>query len=46
MDKESAQCSEIIELTTKALENANLKWLLVTVQQANHKFRVQCMFRR
>jgi hypothetical protein len=46
MDKEGAQCSEIIELTTKALGNATLRWLLVTVQQTNLRFRIQRMFQR
>jgi hypothetical protein len=46
MDKEGAQCSEIIELTTMALGNATLKWLLVTVQQTNLKLRIEQMFQR
>jgi len=44
MDKEGAQCSEIIELTTIALGNATLKWLFVTVQQTNLKLRIERMF--
>jgi hypothetical protein len=46
MDKEDAECSDIIELTMKALEKDTLKWLLVTVQQTNIKLRIQQMFQR
>jgi hypothetical protein len=46
MDKDSADCSDIIESTTKALEKDTLKWLLVTVQQTNLRIRIQHMFQR
>jgi hypothetical protein len=46
MDKEGAECSEIIELTTNALEKDALKWLFVTVQQSNLRFRIWQMFQR
>jgi len=45
MDKEDAQCSEIIELTTKALNNDTLKWLLATVQEINLRFRIEQMLK-
>jgi hypothetical protein len=45
MDKGDAECSEIIELTTRALNNDTLKWLLATVQEVNLKFRVEQMLR-
>jgi len=46
MDREDAQCSEIIELTTKALNNDILKWLLATVQEVNLRFRIEQMLEK
>jgi hypothetical protein len=45
MDKEDAQCSEVIELTTKALNNDTLRWLLTTVQEVNLRFRMEEMLK-
>ena len=46
MDKEDAQCTEIIELTMKVLNNDTLKWLLITVQEINLRFRIEQMLKR
>ena len=46
MDKEDAQCAEIIELTTRALNDDTLKWLFVTVQKINLKFKIEHMLKR
>jgi hypothetical protein len=46
MDKEGAKCPEIIELTSNALGNETLKWLLVTVQQTNLRLCIRNMMGR
>ena len=46
MHKENAKCSEILELTVKALNDDTLKQLLATVQEVNLKFRIKVMLQR
>jgi len=46
MHREKVECSEILEVTTKALNNDTLKWLLAIVQEVNLKFRIKVMLQR
>jgi hypothetical protein len=46
MDKENAECSDILELTMTALNDETLKWLLATVQKVNIRLQIKQMLRR
>jgi hypothetical protein len=46
MNGENAECSNLLELTTKALNNDTLKWLLATVQEVNLRIRINIMLKR
>ena len=46
MERKNAECSEVIELTLKALTNDSLKWLLATVQEVNLRIRTELMLKR
>ncbi len=46
MDKENAECSDILELTMTALNDETLKWLLATVQEVNIRLQIKQMLRR
>jgi len=45
MNRGDAECSDIIALTTKALNNDTLKWLLATVQEVNLRLRIEQMLK-
>ena len=46
MDRENAECSEILELTMKALNDETLRQLLATVQEVNLNLRITVMLQR
>ena len=46
MHRENAECSEILELTMKALNDDTLKQLLATVQEVNLNLRITVMLQR
>ena len=46
MNRGDAECSDIIALTTKALNNDTLKWLLITVQEVNIRLLIEEMLKR